>query len=390
MFVPPVRLGLEAFAPLRRKGAANIPEGPALVVSNHVSLLDPCFTIAAAAEPIHWLATAAAMQDPVIGRVLQTWGSVPKKKFTVDVRAIRTLKKWLDLGAKVGSYPEGERSWDGELMPLSPGIESLVRLLKVPVLPVRILNADRVMPRWAERRRYGPVTIEFGQPRSFPRKAPPAEVRAWLEAQLEVDPHDERLHAPVRSRGKLAHGIELLLYRCPHCFAWDALVPHEDEVRCASCRTTWRVDTRNCLIGRSGPGASTRIVDARHAIRARNRESFVMDESRFRREGTIATSEVGELVDLERAITKPLGRGRLELDPRAVRVVDASQRLLLELPLDTIQAAVVEFRTQLNFRTKEGALYEFTMPRESALKWRELVEHWRKVEPEHRNLAAGA
>lgn len=120
LLTPLGRLALEPFAPLRRRDHRNIPEGAALVLSNHVSLPDPMFTIAAAARPIHFLATAAAMQDPIIGRVLQAWGSVPKKKFSADVKAIRLLKKWAEVGAMVGSYPEGERSWDGELMPLLP------------------------------------------------------------------------------------------------------------------------------------------------------------------------------------------------------------------------------------------------------------------------------
>ena len=374
---PPARVALEPFFPLRRRGHANLPEAGALILSNHVSLVDPMFTIAAAARPIHFLATAAAMQDPVLGRVLQIWGSVPKKKFSSDVKAIRALKNWADLGAFVGSYPEGERSWDGELMPLLPGVEALVRLLKLPVIPVRILNAHRVMPRWAHRRRRGAVTIEFGPPRSFERKTPPAEIRAWLESELRVDPHDERLCSPVRGRD-LALGVENPLFRCPDCFAWDSLRASGDEVRCSACARTWRVDTRNCLLGRLGGGRSQTLIEARARIRDRCAdEGYVVEARRFEREGVVATSEICELLDVAADDPRSLGHGRLELRADALRIVRHTGEELLHLPLTELTTTVIEFARQLTFRTKDGALYEAVLPRESPLKWLTLVERWR-------------
>lgn len=379
----PCILGLEATTPLRWEGAEQLPKGPALILSNHASLFDPFFAVMAAKRPIHWLATQAAMQEPILGWVLFTFGSVPKKKFVPDATAIRQLKKWADYGGLVGSFPEGERSWDGELLPLLPGIESLVRLLKLPVVPTRVLNADRVMPRWAERRRRGQVKVVFGQPREFDRKTKPELIRAWLREQLTIDQLDEHNHFPVHSRGKLAAGLNNPLFRCPRCGAWDALVERDDDLRCRECLASWAVSVRNTLEARGGGAQTMTIVEARRQIRERLRaDAFVVDDRRFEREGLIATSEPMALLDVSGEIAQPLGEHVMQLRPDTLRFVDRRGHTALELPLDQIVNANVELRRRLNFRRKDGATYEALLPRESPLKWAELVEHWR--------LAAGA
>ena len=377
-FVWPCRLALEAIAPLRTEGREHLhPDEPVLIQSNHVSLFDPWFTITAAGHSIHFLASAAAMHDPLMGRVLHTFGSIPKKKFTRDVAALRTMKEWVRLGATVGSYPEGERSWDGELLPLLPHAESLVRLLNIPVVPVTILNADRVMPRWALRRRYGPVKVVFGRPRSFERKTPAARIRRWLEDQLRIDQGDERNHFPVRGRD-LALGLEGALYRCPICSGWDALIPDGDELRCSACGATWRVNTRNQLLARFGPARSMTIAEARAAIRSRNLEHFVVDEPRFEREGVIAESLPVRMLDVTGQLAASLGRVRLRLRAESLEIRDRAGRPLFDFDLDELTNVCAEIRTRLTIRTKTGRAYEADMTRESPLKWAEMAEFWRQ------------
>ncbi|EDM79207.1 AMP-binding enzyme/acyltransferase [Plesiocystis pacifica SIR-1] len=372
----PSRAALMGVAPLSWSGRETLPDEPVLILSNHVSLFDPWFTITAAGKPIHYLATAAAMQQPVMGFVLRTWGSVPKRKFTVDAGAIRALKKWADLGASVGSYPEGERSWDGELLPLLPGIEALVRLLKLPVVPVRILNADRVLPRWASVRRHGRVEIQFGEARKFPRKAPPAEVRAWLEQSLRIDQRDEANHFPVRGV-RLALGIENPLFRCPHCFAWDALSPQRNVASCMRCGASWRVNTHNELLAEGGGASSMTIVEARARIREATADNFFVNEHRFEREGLVAESQRAPLLNISGDQAEPMGMVRARLTREAVAFIDDAGRPRLTIPLRELMVASVELRRRLTFRT-ESELYELVLPTESPLKWRELTEHWRE------------
>ena len=55
-----------------------------------------------------------------MGRVLYHFGSIPKKKFTVDVGAIRSMEHWVELGATVarrggGRARTGRRLFDFDL-----------------------------------------------------------------------------------------------------------------------------------------------------------------------------------------------------------------------------------------------------------------------------------
>ncbi len=376
IFRPLVRLGFSGTIPVTFEGRELLPDGPGLILSNHASLFDPGMTIIAAGRAINFLATAAAMQDPIMGRVLRKFGGVPKKKFTTDVGSIRLLKKWCDLGNLVGSYPEGERNWDGELLPFVPGIEALVRLLKVPVIPTRILNADRVMPRWATKRRSGRVHIQLLPPRTFERRADPKMIRAWIRDQLSIDQRDEANHFPVRGT-RLAEGLENPLFRCPRCFAWNSLVPDGDEIRCRECTATWRVDTHNRLHGVSGRAQSTTIVAARLAVRERTETERCTDLRRFERDGIIAESEPAKLLDISGDNAKLIGHGRMILTRERLRVIDRHGTELLSLDLDELLVAAVEITRRLIFRTREHSVFEVVLPRESPLAWSDLTEYWR-------------
>ncbi len=70
-------------------------------------------------------------------------------------------------------YPEGERSWDGKLAPLKPGVTLLVRRARCPIVPVGIAGAFDAWPRTRGRMRWAPpfltwrrarIAVSVGQP----------------------------------------------------------------------------------------------------------------------------------------------------------------------------------------------------------------------------------
>ena len=54
----------------------------------------------------------------------------------------------LDAGEAVLVFPEGQRSWDGKIGKLMPGVTLLIRQAKPQVLPVGIAGAWDAWPRW--------------------------------------------------------------------------------------------------------------------------------------------------------------------------------------------------------------------------------------------------
>ena len=61
-------------------------------------------------------------------------------------------------------FPEGTRSWDGEMLPAMAGVGLLVAATDVPVIPVYV---DGAYEAWPRHRRFPvprQITIRFGEP----------------------------------------------------------------------------------------------------------------------------------------------------------------------------------------------------------------------------------
>jgi long-chain acyl-CoA synthetase len=61
-------------------------------------------------------------------------------------------------------FPEGVRSVSGDIKPFKPGIGMIGSRLNLPIIPVRIDGADRVLHTSWKWPKPGPVSVTFGQP----------------------------------------------------------------------------------------------------------------------------------------------------------------------------------------------------------------------------------
>jgi len=363
---PLVRAALWPLVSVDVTGREHIPtEGPCLVLTNHVSQLDPILVVLAAARPVQWMASEALLDDDALGRAVVPWGIVPKKKFTADLRAVRELGKWARLGGCAGLFPEGQRPWDGRPLPLLPGIERLARTFGVPVVTGRILNADRQWPRWAAVPRSGRVRVDFDPPVTWGMGDEPSAILGHLRARLHVDPATSP-RWPVRGI-RLAHGVTNLLFACPRCLAVEALDERGDRVDCRACGAGWRLDGDTLLHPREG-GAPEPLATASDRVRAGFEAAGVGDPGRAR-EGVLLESEPTVLVD-------PLsggefGRGRLRLTPDALALTGTDWRI----PLTELSSVSAEQRRRLWIRAGDRVV-EPIFPRESTCKWEWVLGHW--------------
>ncbi len=376
--------GLRLKSPTTWSGQEQLPRsGGVLIVSNHVSLTDPFTTVLAANRTIHYLATQSALSQPILGRVLRAYGAVPKRKFTTDVQAIRKLKRWRDLGRMIGIFPEGQRSWDGRLLEFIPGIDALVRMMKVPVITVRIYNADRQWPRWAESMRRGRVHFEFDAPVEFSRQDSGVDIHRHLRERLTID-LNQCPRWPVRGKN-LALGVENPVFACPRCYMIDGLRPHKDEIECQGCGSRWRMDTLNLMHGLGG-APSFSVIESIDRVREYFSQRWVAHDTRYGAEGVILESAATTLLD-----TSPgnesvsLGTGYLQLRSDTLRLLAPSSRATLwSIPLTELTSVSVEMRRRLQFGTEKQRI-EAVMPAESVVKWEWFLEHWRlEAQPEQR------
>ena len=138
----------------RRTGLENIPRtGGALVVANHVSVVDP-LTVAQlvydAGRLPHFLAKSTLFSAPVVGRLMRGTKQIPVQRNSAE--AAGSLSAALDAlraGQIVIIYPEGTTTRDPDLWPMRArtGVARLALTCGVPVLPLTQWGPQEILRR---------------------------------------------------------------------------------------------------------------------------------------------------------------------------------------------------------------------------------------------------
>ena len=90
------------------------------------------------------------------------------------LRAMRAGVTGLRSGKVLNIYPEGQRSFDGQLLEFKKGAAILASEVNMPIVPVAIDGAYLIWPRESWRLRLAKVKLSFGEP-IYPREVAPDE-----------------------------------------------------------------------------------------------------------------------------------------------------------------------------------------------------------------------
>jgi 1-acyl-sn-glycerol-3-phosphate acyltransferase len=174
---------------VRAIGLKNVPRTGALILApNHFSQMDHFFVGLYLRRKIRFMAKSQLFGPRVLTYVYKHGGVVPIRRGHRDEEAFKTAFTILDQGGMLLMYAEGGRSRSGELGEVKPGIGRLALESGAPIVPVAIHGSAKVR-RW-KRLRFPKVTVEFGEPISYPVEGDPGR-----ERQLEVA---NEIFAPVR------------------------------------------------------------------------------------------------------------------------------------------------------------------------------------------------
>jgi 1-acyl-sn-glycerol-3-phosphate acyltransferase len=170
-------------------GVENVPKsGPLLLAPNHFSQMDHFFIGLYLRRKVRFMAKSQMFGPPVLTYVYKHGGVFPVRRGHHDEESIKTARTILGQGEMLLVYCEGGRSRSGKLGEVKPGIGRIALESEVTVVPVAIQGSETVR-RW-NRFRFPKVTVQFGEPLSFPN-----EEGSSRERQLEVA---EQIFAPVR------------------------------------------------------------------------------------------------------------------------------------------------------------------------------------------------
>ena len=137
----------------RASGRGNIPAtGPVLMVANHQSMLDPWLVGNASTRWLVYLARHNLFKNRLFGAAIRSYGAVPIDR-GFGKEGLQTVLNLLGQGRAIVIFPEGERTHDGTLQPLKPGISLLIKKANCQIIPVGISGCYDMWSRHAKRPR---------------------------------------------------------------------------------------------------------------------------------------------------------------------------------------------------------------------------------------------
>jgi 1-acyl-sn-glycerol-3-phosphate acyltransferase len=120
----------------------DIPRGPALIVANHVSYLDPLAILPVC--PALPIAKGEVAGWPIVGPIGDALGVtfVRRDDAMARVRVLRRVHRLLSAGVPVLNFPEGTTTAGDRVLPFWRGTFGIAQKLGVPVVPVALAYAD--------------------------------------------------------------------------------------------------------------------------------------------------------------------------------------------------------------------------------------------------------
>jgi len=163
-----LRLFSRVYFRVKLTGVENIPLPPFIMAPNHASYLDS-FLLAAnlplrVFKSLYFQGASKYFEGPFMRWFAHFAHVIPIDPDTSLRSALRVSAHILKQKKALCIFPEGGRSFSGEVMEFKKGVGILALELGVPVVPVSIKGTFRAMPRGSMFPRPVPVEIRIGRP----------------------------------------------------------------------------------------------------------------------------------------------------------------------------------------------------------------------------------
>jgi 1-acyl-sn-glycerol-3-phosphate acyltransferase len=179
-FLSPILLIL--FRP-KVRGLDSVPSsGPVIIASNHLSFSDSIFMPLVVSRKVTFLAKQEYFTQPGLKGLIKKLAFIALGQVPVDrsggrasEAAVRTGVELLEKGECIGIYPEGTRSPDGRLYRGRTGIARLAIESGATIVPVAMINTEKIQPTGKVIPKIMRVGIYFGKPMNFKDYGDPAD-----------------------------------------------------------------------------------------------------------------------------------------------------------------------------------------------------------------------
>jgi len=274
---------------IRRTGMKGM-QAPFLLLCTHQAFMDFMVTTAALFPKRTNYVVAI---DGFIGRewLLRQVGCICKRKFTNDTQLIRQIKHVLrDNGDILALYPEARYSLDGTNSELPESLGKLIRMMKVPVVLLKMHGHYLNAPCWNLAERGNRIeaeltrllTAEETESLSVP------DINRLLAESFVYDEYAWQKENGIRiDFPERAKGLHNILYQCPHCLTEFRMDSAGHRIWCDACGKAWSMTELGEMEAESGETEYPHIPDWFTFERKQVREQVQAGTYLFRDEVTV-------------------------------------------------------------------------------------------------------
>lgn len=214
------------------------PDGPCMVVSNHVTNFDPILVgVCFPDKPLCIVASEHLFRKGWLTRLIRwAFDPIAKRKGSNGMETAMACMRKIRAGRSICIFAEGETTWNGLTQPVLSSTGTLARMSSATLVTFRLEGGYLAAPRWAAKARRGKIrgsVVNTYSPEVL-KGMKPDEITELINRDLYEDAWARQKQEKTIFKGrKLAENIEVALYMCPKCKRLGTVYGKGNRVKCS-------------------------------------------------------------------------------------------------------------------------------------------------------------
>lgn len=326
---------------------------PFIVLANHTTDYDAFFIANAFKDPIYFVMSDHITTLPVVGKLIPFLvGTIPITKSSRDTQTVRSILSVIKQGGAVGIFPEGNKSFSGDVSYIKPTIAKVLKKLNVPLVLFTIEGGYFSSPRWTKNKRLGRVhgfAAKIVMPEDI-EKLSTDELYTLIKDTLHVNAYEVQKRNPSKYVGEnLAQNIETFLYVCPECKSISTLHGEGNTITCSHCSFKATYDEYGYLDYKPMPQLDQLDRMQKDYILSIPWETYAPDQ--------IITQDDGWAIarKITKYKSKKLGTFTLQLTVKSLTFTNKKHTTII--PLEDIAGYAIEGVNGIQLWLRDGTVY---------------------------------
>ena len=214
----------------------HLSKGPHLILSNHVTNLDPVWVGCGFDNSLYYVASEHLSRLGFLSKIIDFFfAPILRNKAATELKTAKEILRVLGAGENVCMFAEGSSTWNGETGEIVPSTPKLVKRSGVPLITFRLQGGYLTDPRWGHGVRRGRMTGAVVHEYSAQELAAMSveQIDAAIRRDIYENAFETNADRQITYRCKApAENLETALFICPRCGRLATLLGHDDIFEC--------------------------------------------------------------------------------------------------------------------------------------------------------------